>query len=251
MRDFLTGLAYAWRGLRLVVRPGLRRFVAVPLALNAALFAGALWYVFARLDALVSRWIPAWLGWIEWLLWPLLAVAAALLVFYTFTLAANLLGAPFNGWLAEAVERRVTGQAPPAFSLGETLRHTPRLVGAEARKLGWLLARAVPLGLLFLVPGLNLAAPFLWLVFSAWALALEYLDYPMGNHGLLFPQVRARARERRALALGFGLGVTALTTLPVLNFLAMPAGVAGAALLWAERLRGPAPDGGRPRPPVP
>ena len=238
MRDLLAGLAYAWRGLRLVLQPGLRRFVAVPLALNTALFAGAIWYVLARVDALVSRWIPDWLSWIEWLLWPLLAVAAALLVFYTFSLAANLLGAPFNGWLAEAVERRVTGQGPPAFSVREMLRQTPRLVGAEARKLGWFLARAVPLGLLFLVPGLNLLAPFLWLAFSAWALALEYLDYPMGNHALLFPEVRARARRRRLLALGFGLGVTALTTVPVLNFLAMPAGVAGATLLWAERLRG-------------
>ncbi len=237
MRDFLSGLGCAWRGLRLVLQPGLRRFVAVPLALNTALFAGAIWYVFAQVDALVARWIPDWLAWIEWLLWPLLAIAAALLVFYTFSLVANLLGAPFNGWLAEAVERRATGEPPPAFSLHGILRQTPRLVGAEVRKLAWFLARAVPLGLLFLVPGLNLLAPFLWLAFSAWVLALEYLDYPMGNHGLLFPEVRARARTRRALALGFGLGVTALTTLPVLNFLAMPAGVAGATLLWAERLR--------------
>ncbi len=237
MRDLLAGLSYAWRGLRLVLQPGLRRFVAVPLALNTALFAGAIWYVFSRVDALVSRWIPDWLSWIEWILWPLLAVAAALLVFYTFSLAANLVGAPFNGWLAEAVERRVTGQGPPAFSVREMLRQAPRLVGAELRKLGWFLARAVPLGLLFLVPGLSLLAPFLWLAFSAWSLALEYLDYPMGNHALLFPEVRARARRRRLLALGFGLGVTALTTVPVLNFLAMPAGVAGATLLWAERLR--------------
>ncbi|MEZ5582290.1 MAG: hypothetical protein R3F37_05475 [Candidatus Competibacteraceae bacterium] len=44
----------------------------------------------------------------------------------------------------------------------------------------------MPLLVLFVIPGVNVIAPLLWLVFGAWMLALQYADYPMGNHGLRF-----------------------------------------------------------------
>ena len=62
------------------------------------------------------------------------------------------------------------------------------------------------LGILFLIPGINLAAPFLWGLFSAWMLAIEYADYPMANHMLRFPEQRKRLRRRRLLSWGFGGG---------------------------------------------
>jgi CysZ protein len=69
-------------------------------------------------------------------------------------------------------------------------------------------------------------------------LAVEYLDYPMGNHGLSFSEQRRRLRRRPMLSLSFGAGVLLLMLIPGLNFLAMPAAVAGATALWVDRLRG-------------
>jgi CysZ protein len=92
----------------------------------------------------------------------------------------------------------------------------------------------------FIIPVVQVAAPFIWVVFGAWMLALEYLEYPMNNHGRLFPEVRQALRQRRGLALGFGAAVLLLTLIPVVNFIAMPVAVAGATKLWVERLR-PAP----------
>lgn len=97
--------------------------------------------------------------------------------------------------------------------------------------------RALPLGLLFLIPGINVAAPFIWALFSAWMLAIEYLDYPMANHALHFATQRRILRGNRLLAYGFGGGTLLLTMIPVLNFIAMPAAVAGATALWVEELR--------------
>ena len=88
--------------------------------------------------------------------------------------------------------------------------------------------RAVPLLILFLIPGLNLLAPLLWLAFSAWFLALEYADFPMANHGLGFKEQHRRLKQQRLTSLGFGAGATLLTLIPVLNFVAVPAAVAGA-----------------------
>jgi len=112
----------------------------------------------------------------------------------------------------------------------------PSLV-SELRKLLYFLLRALPLGLLFLIPGVNLAAPFLWALFSAWMLVIEYIDYPMANHLLHFSTQRRLLRSRRLLSYGFGGGSLLLTMIPLLNFLAMPVSVAGATALWVGELK--------------
>jgi CysZ protein len=91
----------------------------------------------------------------------------------------------------------------------------------------------------------NIAAPVVWMLFGAWMLAISYVDYPMGNHGLGFPEQRRRLRERRYLALGFGGAVMCALAVPVVNFLVIPAAVAGATALWVERLGAPRPPPGR------
>lgn len=247
---FLAGARAALRGFALLNTPGLRRYVAVPLAINLALFGSALWFG-ARavwdwsltLPQQAAAALPGWLTWLAtplqwlgWLLLPLFLLSALVLMYYSFTLLANLIGAPFNSLMALRLEARLTGTAPAAAAR-PWWQEAVRAFSAEARKLLYFLLRALPLGLLFLVPVLNLAAAPLWLLFSAWMLGLEYLDYPMGNHGILFHEQRTRLKGHRRMLLGFGLLLTAASLVPVLNFFVMPAGVAGATALWAERLR--------------
>ena len=61
------------------------------------------------LEATAGEGLGAWLDWLRYLLWPLFVLTAVLLVFYTFSLLTNLIAAPFNGLLAEAVEKLAAG----------------------------------------------------------------------------------------------------------------------------------------------
>ncbi len=237
----LTGAAGLFRGLKLINTPGLRRFVIIPVSINILVFTLSIWVLVQQFTPLVEKWIaylPEWLAWLEWLFWLIFALAAILLVFYTFALLANLIAAPFNGLLAEAVEKHLTGEPlPSGGSLVKALKETPNALFDELRKIGYFLLRAIPLLILFWIPLLNLAAPVLWMLFSAWMMAVEYHDYPMGNHGLLFSTQRKRLGQRRMMSLGFG-GMTMLATMiPVVNFLVMPAAVAGATALWVQHLK--------------
>lgn len=241
MRDLVKGFGYMLEGVRLIRLPGLRRFVVVPLAINTLLFSVLMYAAvqgFEQVLAYLLDFLPDWLHWLQYLLWPLFAVAALLILVYSFTLVANLLAAPFNGVLAEATERQLTGQ-----SLEQTgnwralLADLVPSVLSEVHKLGHFALRALPLLLLFVIPVVNLIAPVLWAAFSAWMLAAEFADYPMGNHGLKFRAQRPRLRSRRLLTLGFGLGVLGLMLIPVVNFIAMPAAVAGATALWIRELK--------------
>jgi CysZ protein len=238
IENLITGAGYVARGLHLILQPGLRRFVIVPVVVNTAVFSMLIWLGVTQFEAVLDRFVPetGWISYFRWLLWPLFALALVLVVFYTFTVVANLIAAPFNSLLAERVEHLLTGRVPESGFSSLWAEILPTLA-SELRKLWYFVIRAVPLLLLFLIPGLNLAAPLLWLLFSAWFLSIEYGDYPMGNHGLLFPEQHRRLKANRSASVGLGAGVTLLMMVPVLNFLAMPSAVAAATLFWCERLR--------------
>ncbi len=235
----LAGFRHALSGLPLIFQPQLRRFVIVPLLINILVFSLLIWGGSELFAGLLERLLPAdsWLNYLKWLLWPLFALTVVLLVFYTFTVIANLLAAPFNGLLAEKVEMVLTGkEIDQGTDWKQLLRDFLPSLYSEVKKLLYFVLRAVPLLILFLIPGVNIAAPFLWLAFSAWYLALEYGDFPMGNHGILFSEQHARLKRIRLSSLGFGAGLLLLMAIPGVNFLAMPAGVAGATALWTKEL---------------
>jgi CysZ protein len=237
----LSGAGYFLRGLGLIGAPGVRRYVVLPLAINIVVFGVLIWAAVGQLEHLID-WItpglPEWLAWLAWLLWIAFVFATAVVVFFTFSILANLIGAPFNGLLAEAVERHLTGEGPAqGGGLAAALKQAPVAIADELGKLLYAVKWAIPLLLLFVIPVLNLAAPLLWALFGAWMLAVEYADYPMSNDGLKGSKMRRRLAEKRVLSLGFGGAAMLATMIPVINFLVMPAAVAGATAMWVEQFR--------------
>ncbi|MFP4130080.1 MAG: sulfate transporter CysZ [Halorhodospira sp.] len=238
-RNPLAGLRYFLRGFRLVLVPGVKRYVVAPLLINVVLFAGALIagaMGVQQLAAWLQATVPGWLDWLAWLLWPLYIVAGLLVVFYTASLVANLVAAPFMEPLAAAVERHLRGTPPPQESAAplRALAGVPAAVGTELYKLAYFITRALPLLVLSAIPGANAVAPLLWLLFGAWMLAREYLEPPLANRGLGFRQQGAALRGYRLPALGFGAAATVTNTIPVLNFLILPVAVAGGTALVVE-----------------
>ncbi|MBO3274833.1 sulfate transporter CysZ [Pseudomonas schmalbachii] len=234
----LRGPQYLSEGLKLMLSPNLRLFVLLPLSVNILLFIGLIGFAVNEFNHWVD-WLmpslPSWLDFLEYILWPLFVALVLLILFFTFTLVANIIAAPFNGFLAEKVEVVVRGQDNfPAFSWGELMAMVPRTVGRELRKLAYFLPRMIGLFILSLIPGLNLIAAPLWLLFGIWMMAVQYIDYPADNHKLGWNEMLAWLREKRWQSLGFG-GATYLALLvPGLNLLVMPAAVAGATLFWVR-----------------
>ncbi|MDW5375879.1 sulfate transporter CysZ [Halomonas sp. HP20-15] len=223
------------QGTRLVLSPGLRRYVFLPIVANLALYVGTIVYLLNNFGGWLDYWmlkVPDWLDWLEWLIWPLLVISLVVVVFFTFTLVSNLIAAPFYGFLAEKVETRLSGR-PPADERS-LMRGGIDALGRELVKLGYILPRMALLFLIGFVPGLNLAMPFLWAAFSAWMMAITYLDYPMDNNRVAFADMRRRLRARWWPTLTFGGWVLAATWLPLINLVLLPGAVAGAVLMWQQ-----------------
>jgi CysZ protein len=229
----VEGARYLLRGFSLIRRPGLRRFVAIPLLVNLLLFGSAIFFGGQYFDGLMERLLPDYLDWLEFLIWPLFALMVLVLAFYTFTLVANLFGAPFNDRLAEKVASRMGASLPNAESRS-LVGDVAQSIFGELRKWLYFLGLMALVLLCWIIPLTTVFAPFLWLLLSAWMMSVEYTDYPMANTGLTFSQRRAWLRQHRGLAIGFGAATLGATMIPVVNFAVMPAAVAGATLLWVD-----------------
>ena len=212
--------------------------MVIPLALNILIFALLAYLAGLYFEQFMDRWLPTheWLEFLRWLLWFLFAIVYALAVFYGFTLIANLIAAPFNGVLAARIEEKLTGRRP-ADADDSLLRAIGPAISGEIGKILYFLSRALPLMILFLIPGLNVLVGIAWVLFGFWFLAVEYADYPMGNHALRPRNQRERLRRKRLKSLGFGAGVALMMLIPGLQFAAMPAAVAGATRLWIDDLK--------------
>lgn len=241
MADLLRGFRYLLRGLALIWKPGVKTYAFTPIAINVIVFALLFWWGIQEFEQLLQWMLPDqgnwWIDWLRPVLWVLFALLAFLLLFFTFTVTANLIAAPFNGALAAKVEASLTGESPAETGFAGIIRDAGPMIWNEIKKILYAAAWVVPALILFLIPGLNLVAPLLWLLLMAWLMALEYLDYPMGNHDMPFKTMRGQLRRRRPLALGFGAAVLAVAIVPGLNLILMPAAVAGATALWVEELK--------------
>lgn len=242
MENLLKGAGYLVKGFKLMNQDGIRHFAYLPMAINALLFSVAIWFGYSQFDIwlnnLMPSWLPDWLmSAVMWLIMPIFTALVSIIVFFSFSILANFLASPFNGPLAEAVERKLTGQTPTSLPWQKIIKDTPSVLWNELRKISYFLRWIIPLFIFSWIPVVNIVAPLLWFLFSAWMLTLEYHDYPMGNHQLKFPEQRDNLKTQRGLALGFGLATLALTMIPIVNFIVIPAAVSGATALYLEQIK--------------
>ncbi|MGZ8225918.1 MAG: sulfate transporter CysZ [Methylococcaceae bacterium] len=223
----ILAAGFLLKSIKLLGRPELRKFILIPILINIALYSAALTLGYYYVGELINQFIPTWLQWLDWILWPLFFISFFIAGFFTFTILANLIAAPFYGKLSAKTLAIIRGQAiavvePPVA----------KIVGAELKRAIYFATRALPLLMLSIIPGLNVIAPFVWALFGAWGMALEYMAYPLENEGLLFSEQKQLLKSVRLGALSFG-GLAAMgLTIPVLNIIVGPAAVIGATIYF-------------------
>lgn len=232
-----TGFGYFMAGLSLMTKPGLRRFVLIPLFINIVLFSSAFFYSVGWIGQAVDyvmTWVPDILSWLTIVLYPLAFVLLILLFVMSFNVIGNMIAAPFNGMLAEHVERYLVGELSNNTD-SRLIKEIPRTLSREWHKLRYYFPRAIGFFLLsMIIPGVG---HLIWLAFTAWMLALQYCDFPFDNHQVPFDQMKAALRSRKGLTFSFGIAAMLFTMIPIIHWLVMPAAVCGASKLWVENYR--------------
>ena len=118
----------------------------------------------------------------------MLSIGSILLFFYfAFTTLSGFIAAPFNGLLAEKVEKMLTGEAVNNDGFAEIMKDVPRMLNREWQKLWYSLPKFVGLFLLSFIPVIGQTIiPVLTFLFTCWMMAIQYCDYPFDNHKIFF-----------------------------------------------------------------
>lgn len=233
----ILGMSYFGRGLSSLSNKGLKSFVAIPILINALLMTGLIYFVGGWLVDQVEwliEWLPSWLSWLSWLFIPVAALTLVSITLYFFSAVLNLIASPFNGLLSEALEQQTTGDSIPEESIAQLIART---IPREIKKLTYFIPRYLILLVISFIPVVNVISPFLWFVFGAWVLTLQYLDYALDNNGHDFSDLHKALKMQPLTTLGFGFVVAVCLIIPILNLLVMPAAVCGATLYWCEHIK--------------
>jgi CysZ protein len=233
-----SGASYFFKGFSLIRQKGIRRFVFIPLAINALLFSFAFYFVYLELntymDSMMS-WLPSWLDWLSVVLWPL-AVLTILVVFsFIFSTVANWLAAPFNGLLSEKMEAILSGNEAPKGSMLDIVKDIPRTLSREWQKLAYYLPRAI--GFFIIMWLLPVVGQVIWFLFIAWMMAIQYKDYPFDNHKVPFATMKKMLKQKQGISYSFGITVALFSMIPIVNLVVMPVAICGATAIWVDHYK--------------
>jgi len=235
--SLLQGASYLSQGFKLIFKPGIRRFVLIPLLINTLILGGLYWlgqHYLSEFNHWLDNYLPSWLHWLHVLVWLIFSLSYLLILIYTYVTLSNLISLPFNSLLAEHVQLELTGTSPLQKSTWELIRDTPRLLARQMALILYFLPRALFLLILFFVPVVQMGAGVLWFLFNAWMMSIQHLDYPMDNNRISFKELKQQISLQRWTTLGFGSSVLILGLIPLINLLVIPAAVAGATTWWVQ-----------------
>src|SRR5690606_31561009 len=138
----VNAINYLKEGAQLLFRPGLRRFVIVPLIINVVVFivvTAVLINTYGDIlhDAAIRS---DWLRFIAWLLWIIVGLVILVLYGYAFNLITTVIAAPFYGILAEKIEMQITGKAVPSEPIAKLITRTFK---RELVKLWYFISRGI------------------------------------------------------------------------------------------------------------
>jgi Uncharacterized protein involved in cysteine biosynthesis len=243
--NLASGARYFVRGLSLILHPRLRWFVLVPIAINCLLFVALTTVLLQYFDQL-GNWqlpLPEIFQFLEktlkWVAWFLIVVVVLITYGYSFNIITTIFAAPFYGLLSQKTEELVTGIPVEDEPL---LKMVVRTILRELQKLLYFVTRGIFIFLVMLLLGLtfilNIFVPVVGTLWSAWSMAIQYVDYAADNHQTDFVMLRKMLRKRRYSSVGFGGTVMLCSMVPLLNIIAMPAAVIGGTLFWVNEIKG-------------
>ena len=240
-------MQYLLQGFQVLIKPGYRRFILIPLMANLVLFVALTIFMVGLFNDSVGwmlgfvpdwliAWAPGFFGFLDGLMFVLTSILFLVIYGLSFSAISNVFAAPFNGMLAEKIQR----EAGLDFPEVTTSQMITRTLSREFKKLIYFiwygLWVALFLFILSYVPLFNLLVPFLAFLWGAWCLAIQYMDYAADSQGQTFVALRTDAKKTLLDTMGFGSLVTGLLMVPVVNIFVMPVAVAGGTLLWLKKV---------------
>ena len=234
MSNFIRGIFYLLSGFRYLGTKGLKRFIIVPMVFNLMLFVGIFYFTKHYLLPYTYYYLnqlPSWLSFLSSIFFIIFLISFLLFFLSMFTVFLNVIAAPFNGLLAEKTQALLYHSAIPSLPF-KTI--ALRSIKRQCQFLYYFFPRFIIVCLLFFVPFIHPFYPFIWFIFNAWILSLQYQDFVMDNNLIEFNEMRELLIDKKMLTLGFGSVINIFNFIPFLNIFTMPVAVISGVILFCD-----------------
>ncbi len=192
--------------------------------------------------SLATTWFQSFIGehlstgFLATVLYYLVSLIMTVLLFFavnwTFILLVSLIASPFNDFISERIEKKMTGKevADWGKSLSRIFRTLLSVLMNECKKVLFILFFSLAALLMGYFPILS---PFSILL-TALLLAVEFLDYNWSRHRLSFRECASNLKKHSGIYLLSGLLFFVLISIPILNLLFLPLAVVYFSVLWSK-----------------
>lgn len=220
-----------------------RRFVVIPILLNILLallifrYGLSGWIVQLLVDLLDARLDAGW-QWLVGVANAIFTVIAFFLVSVVAVRIGTIIGSPFYGIVAERIDDKyLSGEVVLHVTIWQSIRNA---LWYEGRKLVLVAIISLVGFILEFIPGIGVFIGSAFVFGSLTVVTLlDYTDVPFSRRGILFRQRFALFRQYLPEILGFSLIMVPLSTIPVVNFVAVPLGITAGALLFVKYMKTP------------
>jgi CysZ protein len=218
-----------------------RRFIVIPVLINIILavvifrYGLSGWIVQLLVDLLDARLDAGW-QWLVSLANVIFNVVAFIMVSVVAVRVGTIIGSPFYGVVAERIDDKyLAGESVPHVTVLQSIRNA---VWYEGRKLVVVAVISLVGFILEFIPAIGVFIGSAFVVVSLTIVTLlDYTDVPMSRRGILFRQRFTLFRRYLPEMLGFALIMVPLSTVPIVNFVAVPLGITAGALLFVKYMK--------------
>lgn len=218
-----------------------RRYIVIPVLINIILalvifrYGLSGWIVQILIDHLDARLDAGW-QWLVSLANVIFNVVAFIMVSVIAVRIGTIIGSPFYGVIAERIDDKyLAGESVPHVSVIQSIRNA---LWYESRKLVLVAVISVIGFIIEFIPAIGVFIGSAFVLGSLTIVTLlDYTDVPLSRRGILFRQRFALFRRYLPEILGFAVVMVPLSTVPIINFLAVPLGITAGALLFVKYMK--------------
>lgn len=236
--NFIRGFLLSFNAISTLKKPGLKKYLLIPLLINVSMFVLGfvlLWIYRVGLIELIYRPYPTDNTW-QIILWYFIAIflfaLIVLVAYFIFTPIGCLIASPFNDSLAGKTEQLLSPDSPQD-EIPLSAKKFMKTVGKEIIKVVIVILVMLIIFVLNIIPVVgSILFVFGTVTLGSFAIALEYLDYPMDRHDYSLVEVAKTILANPSISLGFGLGAMLLLMIPLFNLVCIPVCVIAATSLF-------------------
>ncbi|PKL40068.1 MAG: hypothetical protein CVV44_07580 [Spirochaetae bacterium HGW-Spirochaetae-1] len=241
--SYLQGIKSVFSSLGLLGQHrGLIAYFIVPFLINIIILTSVFYFSYTIVEPRLAGAITGE-GWyfdvLRVMIAPVMILLLGIISVLLFSIAGNIITAPFNDFLSAAVERRLGDKIPEEpFTITGLLADISRITKNIFRMLGLLLGANI---LLLVVNFIPLVGSILYTILSfsttAFFLGFQFFDFPLERRRFAFREKLTLLWRFRALTAGVGTGFFLASLIPLVGFLSLNLGTMAATLLFLEHMK--------------